>query len=119
MDEVRLVERGGMAVALVPIVRQVGDDGVPTTDGDLKNRWSPRTIAVPEPWSLRLAELCEDRQAKARVAHRLREPMRRKLADELEEAEKRAGLTRSRGRSGAHGARGWPPETGAQRSLRR
>lgn len=109
VDEVRLVERGGMAVALVPIVRQVGDDGVPTTDGDLKNGWSPRTIAVPEPWSLRLDELCDDREARpVWLTDRFGEPWPRpRLADALAAAERAAGLPHKEPRALRRSWRSW------------
>lgn len=109
VDEVSFVESGGMAVAMVPIVRQVGEDGVPSTDGDLKNGWSPRTVAIPEPWSLRLRELCSDR---------LRRPVwlsddagdpwsRARLADALASAEKAAGLPHKEPRALRRSWRSW------------
>lgn len=109
VDEVRLVGYEGMAIAVVPIVRQVGDDGVPTVDGDLKNGWSPRTVAIPEPWSLRLAELCEDRDERpVWLTDRCGEPWRRgALADELRAAERRAGLPHKEPRALRRSWRSW------------
>lgn len=109
VDEVRLVEREGMSIALVPIVRQVDDRGVPTMDGDMKNGWSPRTIAIPEPWSLRLDELCGDREMRpVWLTDRCGEPWRRgALADELRAAEVRAGLPHKEPRALRRSWRSW------------
>ena len=63
LDEVRAVEAHGMAVAVVPIVRQVSDRGAVSGDGDLKNRWSVRTVLLPEPFSLRVLQICDEKRA--------------------------------------------------------
>lgn len=57
LDEIREVERDGMVLASIPIMRQVGNEGEVSADGDLKNRWSPRPTVLPEPWSERILEL--------------------------------------------------------------
>ncbi len=66
-SEVALRESHGVTVATVPIVRQVGDLGEVSADGDLKNRWRVRVTALPEPWSLRLGALAEEAAARGDV----------------------------------------------------
>lgn len=110
VDEVAFDDSGGMLLAMVPVSRQVGSSGAVTADGDLKNEWSPRTVAVPEPWSLRLRQLCEDRAARPvwltdRGDGR---PLRRdRLGDELHRAERRAGLPGKEPRALRRSWRSW------------
>ncbi len=57
-DEVTLIEFHGVRMALVPIVRMVGEKGCDATpDGVLKNAQSVRTAAIPEPYGTRLHEI--------------------------------------------------------------
>lgn len=60
LDEIERVERDGMEFAIVPIMRQVNDDGKVSLDSDLKNVWSPRVTVLPPPFSTRILELAQE-----------------------------------------------------------
>ena len=110
VDEVSFDSSGGMTIAMVPVVRQVDETGTETVDGDLKNDWSPRTVAIPEPWSLRLAQLCDDRGARPVWLTERGDgrPFRRdRLGDELHRAERRAGLPSKEPRALRRSWRSW------------
>lgn len=110
VDEIVFDASGGMKIAIVPVARQVDECGRASADGDLKNDWSPRTIAIPEPWSIRLDQLCSDRSARPvwlsdRGDGR---PVRRdRLGDELHRAERRAGLPSKEPRALRRSWRSW------------
>lgn len=60
-DEVDLTDEGGMMVARIPISRQLVKEGV--VKDELKNPQSVRTVCIPEPWSVRVAEIARERMA--------------------------------------------------------
>ena len=115
VDEIGFDRSLGMTVALVPIVRQVGDDGTPTAAGDLKNGWSERTVAIPEPWSLRLEELCSDRAARPVWLSDRGDatPWRGdRMRDAYARAEERAGLPHKEARAQRRSWRSWMADMG-------
>ena len=67
LDEVEERTCEGMTMAVVYITRQVYNTGGVSDDDDLKTRWSPRTIVVPEPWSLRVLQLRDEGRARGDV----------------------------------------------------
>ncbi len=58
--EVEIVESHGLKMALVPIDRTIGPKGSEPV-GRLKNAQSHRTLAIPEPYGTRLAEIAAER----------------------------------------------------------
>lgn len=67
ISEIERVEVGGVVMASVPILRQVSNGGVVSASGDLKNRWSPRPVVVPPPWSERVLQLRDEGAARGEV----------------------------------------------------
>lgn len=60
-SEVQLVERNGVKVAVVPIVRRVGIyNGEVMPDGDLKTKSSVRSIVIPAPYGARLYDIARE-----------------------------------------------------------
>ena len=64
LSEVYKMEANGMTFACADIPRQVDNDGHISSENDLKNKWSPRTVVLPPPWSYRLLELKAELEAK-------------------------------------------------------
>ena len=58
-DELYLTESHGIKIAVAPIERQVSLYG--EISDTLKNRQSNRFAVVPEPWSIRLYEIAQER----------------------------------------------------------
>lgn len=59
--EVQLVERNGVEVAVVPIVRRIGTyNGEVMPDGDLKTKSSFRIVVIPAPYGARLYEIAQE-----------------------------------------------------------
>lgn len=66
-SEIALTTLSGVRVSLAPIRRMALDTGCGVTeDGVLKNAQSVRTLAVPEPYGTRLAEIAAERIADGR-----------------------------------------------------
>lgn len=63
-EEVERVERRGMVLAVVPLVRQAGRYGGASRDGDMKNRQSERVAVVPEPFSTRLLAIAGEMRSR-------------------------------------------------------
>ena len=64
LSEVYKMEANGMTFACADIPRQVDNDGHISSENDLKNVWSPRSVVLPPPWSYRLLELKAELEAK-------------------------------------------------------
>lgn len=60
LSEVHPIEASGMTFACAEVPRQVDNDGRISSVNDLKNIWSPRSVVVPPPWSMRLLEIRDD-----------------------------------------------------------
>lgn len=60
LSEVYKMEANGMTFACADIPRQVDNDGHISSENDLKNVWSPRSVVVPPPWSTRLLEIRDE-----------------------------------------------------------
>lgn len=67
LDEIETRERDGMVFAVVPFLRQVGNEGGVSADDDLKNKWSPRVTVLPPPWSHRVIQLRDDAMGRGEV----------------------------------------------------
>lgn len=64
LSEVYPIDVGGVVFACADIPRQVTQEGKISSENDLKNKWSPRTVVLPPPWSHRLLELKAELEAK-------------------------------------------------------
>lgn len=63
-EEVTLATSHGLKLAIVPIVRRMGESGdAPLPDGDLKNPQSVRTLVIPEPYGITLYENAQEKLA--------------------------------------------------------
>lgn len=60
LSEVYKLEVNGMTFACADIPRQVDGEGNVSSENDLKNVWSPRSVVVPPPWSTRLLEIKDE-----------------------------------------------------------
>lgn len=60
LDEIRELHIDGMTLASIPILRHVSNNGIVSTNGDMKNKWSPRPTVLPEPRSIRILQLVKD-----------------------------------------------------------
>lgn len=66
VSEVEFVENRGKTFAAVPIQRQMPRTGTaPKADSDMKNPQSERTVVIPPPYSLRLAEIVSEKKAQS------------------------------------------------------
>ena len=64
VSEVEFIENQGETFAAVPIRRQMPRTGAaPMADSDMKNPQSERTVVIPPPYSLRLAEIVSEKKA--------------------------------------------------------
>lgn len=111
VSEIRRIERSGVVMASVPILRQVSNNGTVSTDGDLKNRWSPRPTVVPPPWSLRVLELRDEAEARGDVwltDNGFGEPVgQRIIRDDFDRALDGAGIPRQQFRALRRSWRSW------------
>lgn len=63
-EEIELHEACGIKLAVVPILRRMGDSGdLPLPDGDLKTQESMRPTVIPEPYGTRIYEIAQQRIA--------------------------------------------------------
>lgn len=111
LDEIEEMRIDGMTFASVPILRQVSNNGEVSDEGDLKNRWSPRPTAVPEPWSLRILQLRDEgiERGDAWLSDNgLGEPIGQKvLRDDFDRALEEAGIERQQFRALRRSWRTW------------
>lgn len=111
LDEVREVNKDGMVLAVIPILRQIDDSGRVSADGDLKNRWSPRPTALPEPWSKRILALKDEGITRGEVwlsDNGLGEPLSQKVVrDDFFKALDAAGVEKQQFRALRRSWRSW------------
>lgn len=121
LDEIEAVEAPEMTLAVVPIRRQVYNDGGVSDEDDLKNRWSPRTVVVPEPWSLRVLQLRDEGLGRGDVwltDDGLGEPpSQRRVREDFYRALDAAGIPRRQMRALRRSWRSWMAVTGVSREV--
>lgn len=121
LDEIEAVGAPEMTLAVVPIRRQVYNDGGVSDEDDLKNRWSPRTVVIPEPWSLRVLQLRDEGLGRGDVwltDDGLGEPpSQRRVREDFYRALDAAGIPRGQMRALRRSWRSWMAVTGVSREV--
>ena len=121
LEEIESVETPGMTLAVVPILRQVYNEGGVSDDEDLKNQWSPRTVVIPEPWSLRVLQLRNEGLARGEVwlsDDGLGEPMpQKRVRRDFYAALRDAGVPVRQPRALRRSWRSWMAVTGVSREV--
>ena len=121
LEDIEAIETPGMTLAAVPIMRQVYCSGGVSDDGDLKNQWSPRTVVIPEPWSLRVLQLRDEglRRGETWLSDDgLGEPISQKVArDDFYRALGAAGIPTMQPRALRRSWRSWTAVTGISREV--
>lgn len=121
LEEIESVEAPEMTLAVVPILRQVYNEGGVSDEDDLKNQWSPRTVVIPEPWSLRVLQLRDESLARGDVwlsDDGLGEPMpQKRVRKDFYEALRTAGIPTRQPRALRRSWRSWMAVTGVSREV--
>ena len=121
LEEIEPVEAPGMTLAVVPILRQVYNEGGVSDDDDLKNKWSPRTVVIPEPWSLRVLQLRDEGLARGETwlsDDGLGEPMpQKRVRRDFYAALRAAGVPERQPRALRRSWRSWMAVTGVSREV--
>lgn len=121
LEEIEAIDAPGMRLAVVPILRQVYNEGGVSDDEDLKNQWSTRTVVMPEPWSLRVLQLRDEGLARGEVwlsDDGLGEPMpQKKVRKDFYAALRAAGIPTRQPRALRRSWRSWMAVTGVSREV--
>lgn len=116
LEDIEAIEAPEMTLAAVPIKRQVYCSGGVSDEEDLKNRWSTRTVVIPEPWSLRVLQLRDEGLERGETwlsDDRLGEPISQKVArDDFYRVLGAAGIPTMQPRALRRSWRSWTAVTG-------